>query len=124
MFYTIATADNSIEPLYNSIKKEYISTLISETAHKYAERINMSDNKSMWSICNEIVEKISQTEIEGDPEDIANQYNTFLINAIKYISPHHSTYSCINNIPANKKSMVTTPVTPQEIVNINKSIEK
>nr|CAI5856387.1 unnamed protein product [Callosobruchus analis] len=73
--------------LYNLTKKEYDTLVINKKSSLYEERITSSDNKNktMWFICNEILgknNKYDQCQIEGDPIDIANNFNNFLINVV------------------------------------------
>ena len=72
---------NNIKP-----KKRYNHLLTQARAKNIQDRIKNSDNKSKstWKIVNEINGKNGNgldIQIEGDPHEIANNFNNYIINA-------------------------------------------
>ncbi|VEN59337.1 unnamed protein product [Callosobruchus maculatus] len=107
--------------LYNLTKKEYDTLVINKKSSLYEERIASSDNKNktMWAICNEILGKNNKNDhclIEGDPIDIANYFNNFLINVVPNMRDFPKQALDFQNIFYNNCSLYCGPVKESDII--------
>ena len=113
---------------YKQKKREYDELLKRSRAKHYENRITNADNKMkcMWTICNEIKgKKMSDTDIqiEGNPEDIANNFNNHLISIIPDLLKNLPDVPFNCNIAKNDKSMYLKPVRASELSEIAKKIK-
>ena len=83
--------------------------------------------KCMWAVCNEITGKISnsdnETKIKGISEQIANNYNSYLLTVIPNLIKTLANEPLSMNIVRNNKSMYLRPTTPSEICDISQKIK-
>lgn len=118
--------NNNFNESYSTVKKEYDQLLIKARSDSYKRRINNSENKNkcMWSILKEITgnnSQVNDTMIAGNPTEIANNYNTFLLTAIPERKIPH--VNCKINIQENDRSLFLKPVNAEEILELRKRIK-
>lgn len=120
--------DQKYQNEYKTTKIKYDKLLKVCRSKSYENRILKSENKNrtMWAICNEICGKQgrdSSCQLEGVPLDIAENYNNYLLETIKDIknslnASHHTV-----NIQENDQSLYLRPVSPDEVVDISRSLK-
>lgn len=118
----VSQHNNEYKEAYKAMKKEYDKLLRSERRKMYENRIAQSENKSkcVWRICREVTGRTQvsrECQLEGD-NDVANEYNQFLLEVVPRMLNNISNNQFECNIRENDKSMFLTPVTPAEIIKI------
>lgn len=119
--------NNRYNEMYTNLKKEYDNLLAKTRAQNYAYRIRNADNKNkcMWSIYREITSHsdVGNTMMEGDPNDISNNYNEFLLKSVPDIMKDIPYVEWTHVINKNSRSIFLTPVDSQEILEVLKKIK-
>lgn len=125
----LSRQNKNYSELYNKTKKEYDRLLVKHKSNLYQKKIYASDNKNktMWAICNEIGGKVSkgnECQVEGDAHSIANEFNVFFNDSISSLVDNVPDYvfSC-SNFTENDRTLYLRPTTPEEIVELAKSIK-
>ena len=117
---TLCKHNEQYKAQYKDTKKVYDNLLRAERSEMYDARIKSSDNKTkcMWTICNEILGKENKNNdigVKGDPSEISNQYNTYLLSIIPELLSKLESRPFNCNIKANQESMYLKPITPAEL---------
>ena len=83
--------------------------------------------KCMWSIYKEITGKANHVynnmQLEGSSEEVAENYNTFLLSVIPNLLKNHNMLPFTLNINCNNMSMYLKPTTPSQIFDVAKRIK-
>lgn len=112
---------------YDNIKKKYNQFLVNKRADICHEKITKSDNKmkSMWGIHKELVgnNDFHVNLFEDGSKDLANRYNSYLLNAIPKMQKNNSKPRASRNIPRNTRSLFLTPVTAKEIIKLSQKLK-
>lgn len=124
----LSRCDKQYIDTYKETKKEYDRKLKNCKSKYYEDRIMRSDNKTktMWSICGEIIGKNKQEnkcQLEGDMKTMAENYNKYIVEAVKTLRSNVNMTTCTDHIPENDKSMYIRRTQPSEIVEIAKSLK-
>lgn len=122
ILYILAQNNLVYKEQYNSKKKQYDKSLIKAKQEYYSNKIRKSGNKSksMWNISNELMGKNNKEEcqIEGNPENVVNMYNNYLIEVTTNLSQTIPNIPFEFNVLENEQTIYLDMVTPIEIVEI------
>ena len=123
VLYTVSRVDGNYKEQYKNLKKKYNHLLTQARAKNIQDRIKNSDNKSKstWKIVNEINGKNDNRldiQIEGDPHEIANNFNNYIINAAPQLVSALNVIPYTSNIKRVDNLMNLRQVDFQEIIGI------
>ncbi|KAL3267867.1 hypothetical protein HHI36_007008 [Cryptolaemus montrouzieri] len=103
---------------------EYNQLLRDEKCRHFKETILNSDNKtkSLWNVVAEIKEhqKTTNIPIEGDPNLLADQFNTFFCENIENGVGNTNTFESKSNIPPSEENLVLKTITKEDILKMGK----
>lgn len=127
VLYVLKNCDDKHRPLYNDVRKKYQKLLIEAKKADVVDFVEKSDNKSkaVWTVVKDLkgVKNTNKIQIKGDPQQIANNANKFLINIVPEL---------LNNLPLqeykctvenNSKSIYVKPATITEVVDIVRGLK-
>ncbi|KAK9872079.1 hypothetical protein WA026_016124, partial [Henosepilachna vigintioctopunctata] len=119
---------NTVE-MYKKLKRQYDLTISKTKQAYYAEKINKSDNKSKstWHIVNTLLNKSSaQSKMlvpSGDPEETADRFNNYFINAAPDLCKMLPVSNEGVNMQYLENSFYVFEVTTTEIENVVKHLK-
>lgn len=128
LLLSLSRVNNDFKESYNKTKKEYDQILKAVRSEEYEHKLRLSDNKNkcMWRICREITgqnNNFPETAIKGDPEDIPNEYNNYLLSIVPDILKQLNTIPFNCSIRENDQSMFLRKMSTQELCELSAKIK-
>ncbi|KAK9889372.1 hypothetical protein WA026_004648 [Henosepilachna vigintioctopunctata] len=129
IYYLISRYNANTVEMYKKLKRQYDLTISKTKQAYYAEKINKSDNKSKstWHIVNTLLNKSSaQSKMlvpSGDPEETADRFNNYFINAAPDLCKMLPVSNEGVNMQYLENSFYVFEVTTTEIENVVKHLK-